>query len=89
MTTVFYFSWDNCNTQKKLETMEMQNFFGEGGGGGGVGEYTVVNAFRFSHQFAEQIDDGFFNKPIMVSMQILVERWVHLTRISVLFLKWT
>ena len=82
MTTVFYFSWDNCNTQKKLETMVMPIFFfGRG--------YTVVNAFRFSHQLDVQIDDGFFNKPIMVSMQILVERWVHLTRISVLFLKWT
>ena len=84
MTTVFYFSWDNCNTQKKLERMVMQNFFVGGGGG-----YTVVNAFRFSHQLDVQIDDGFFNKPIMVSMQILVERWVHLTTISVLFLKWT
>ena len=82
MTTVFYFSWDNCNTQKKLETMVMQFFFFWQG-------YTVVNAFRFSHQLDVQIDDGFFNKPIMVSMQILVERWVHLTRISVLFLKWT
>ena len=49
----------------------------------------MVNAFRFSHQLDVQIDDGFFNKPIMVSVQILVERWVHLTRISVLFLKWT
>ena len=84
MTTVFYFSWDNCNTQKKLETMVMQNVFFWGGDG-----YTVVNAFRLSHQLDVQIDDGFFNKPIMVSMQILVERWVHLTRISVLFLKWT
>ena len=82
MTTVFYFSWDNCNTQKKLETMVMQFFFFWKG-------YTVVNAFRFSHQLDVQIDDGFFNKPIMVSMQILAERWVHLTRISVLFLKWT
>ena len=73
MTTVFYFSSDNCNTRKKLETMVMQNFFLGGG-------YTVVNAFRFSHQLDVQIGDGFFNKPVMVSMQILVERWVHLTR---------
>ena len=31
-TIVFYFSWDDCNTQEKLETMVMQNL----GGGGGV-----------------------------------------------------
>ena len=28
ITIVFYFSWDNCNTQEKLETMVMQNFGG-------------------------------------------------------------
>ena len=31
-TIVFYFSWDDCNTQEKLETMVMQNLVGGGGG---------------------------------------------------------
>ena len=29
ITIVFYFSWDDCNTQEKLETMVMQIFSGE------------------------------------------------------------
>ena len=28
ITTVFDYSWDNCNTHEKLETMAMQNFVG-------------------------------------------------------------
>ena len=28
ITIVFDFSWDDCNTQEKLETMVMQNFGG-------------------------------------------------------------
>ena len=33
----FYFSWNDWNTQEKLETMFMQFFFsGAGGGGRGV-----------------------------------------------------
>ena len=31
------FSWDNCNTQKKLEKRVLQYFFLAGGGGVGVG----------------------------------------------------
>ena len=31
-TIVLDFSWDHCNTQEKLETMVMQNFFLRGGG---------------------------------------------------------
>ena len=31
-TIVFKFSWDNCNSNAKLETMVMENL-----GGGGVG----------------------------------------------------
>ena len=27
-TTVFDFSWDDCNTQEKLETVVLQNFEG-------------------------------------------------------------
>ena len=26
ITFIFYFSWDDCNNQEKLETMVMQNF---------------------------------------------------------------
>ena len=34
ITIVFDFSWDDCNTQEKLETMVMQNVFdGKGKGG--------------------------------------------------------
>ena len=33
ITIVFYFSWDDYNTQEKLETMVMQNL-GRGGWGG-------------------------------------------------------
>ena len=33
ITIVFDFSWDDCNTQEKLETMVMQNLRGRGGGG--------------------------------------------------------
>ena len=35
ITIVFDFSWDNCNTQQKLETMVMQFVFGGTGWGGG------------------------------------------------------
>ena len=31
ITIVYDFSWDDCNTQEKLETMVMQNFFWGGG----------------------------------------------------------
>ena len=27
ITVIFYFSWDDCDTQKKLETMVMQFYF--------------------------------------------------------------
>ena len=49
LTIVFDFSWDDCNTQKKLETMVMEKL---GGGGGGNkmhcglcenGEWTIKN----------------------------------------------
>ena len=33
----FDFSWNDWNTQEKLETMFMQFFFSGGGGGGGGG----------------------------------------------------
>ena len=33
ITIAFDFSWDDCNTQEKLETMFMQIFFDGGGGG--------------------------------------------------------
>ena len=32
ISIVFHFSWDDFNTQEKLETMAMQNFFFFGGG---------------------------------------------------------
>ena len=32
LTIVFDFSWDDCNTQKKLETMVMEKLVGGGGG---------------------------------------------------------
>ena len=35
---VFDFSWDNCNTQERLETMVM-NGYSMGGGGGGGGKW--------------------------------------------------
>ena len=34
ITIVFDFSWDDCNTQEKLQTMVTQIFFFWGGGGG-------------------------------------------------------
>ena len=38
ITIVLDFSWDDCITREKLETMVMQFFFfGGGGGGGGEG----------------------------------------------------
>ena len=32
LTTVFDFSWDDCNAQKKLETMVMEKLGARGGG---------------------------------------------------------
>ena len=52
LTIVFDFSWDDCNTQKKLETMVMEKLGARGGGGGGNkmhcglsenGEWTIKN----------------------------------------------
>ena len=37
LTIVFDFSWDDCNTLKKLETMVMAKLGARGGRGGGVG----------------------------------------------------
>ena len=37
ITIAFDFSWDDSNTQRKLEIMVMHNFSGGGGGGGGQG----------------------------------------------------
>ena len=49
LTIVFDFSWDDCNTQKKLETMVMEKL-GAGGGGNEIhcglcenGEWTIKN----------------------------------------------
>ena len=33
LTIVFDFSWDDCNTQKKLETMVVEKLGARGGGG--------------------------------------------------------
>ena len=38
LTIVFDFSWDDCNTQKKLETMVMDKL----GGGGGAATRCIV-----------------------------------------------
>ena len=35
VAVVFDFSWDDCNTQKKLETMVVEKLGARGGGGGG------------------------------------------------------
>ena len=40
------------------------------------------SAFRISFHPEWQIDNGFFNRPIMARTQILVHRWGHRTRIS-------
>ena len=48
-TIVLDFSWDDCNTQEKLETMVMQNLggvVGAGGGGGGGKEGTLWSIWR-------------------------------------------
>ena len=36
ITIAFDFSWDDSNTQRKLEIMVMHNFSGGGGGGPGT-----------------------------------------------------
>ena len=45
----------------------------------------IENAFRVSFQPDWQINNGFFNRPIMARIQILVHRWRPKTRISALF----
>ena len=42
-------------------------------------------AFRISFHLDWQIDDGIYNRPIIARTRILVQRWRHRTRISVLF----
>ena len=42
ITIVLDFSWDDCNTQEKLETMVMQN-----SGGGGVNNYGLCESSEF------------------------------------------
>ena len=42
ITIVLDFSWDDCNTQQKLETMVMQN-----SGGGGVNNYGLCESSEF------------------------------------------
>ena len=36
ISIVFKFSWEDCKSREKLETMLMQNIWGGGGGGVGV-----------------------------------------------------
>ena len=50
LTIVFDFSWDDCNTQKKLETMVVEKLGARGGGGNKMhcglsenGEWTIKN----------------------------------------------
>ena len=50
ITIVLDFSWDNCITREKLETMVMQFFFF---GGGGEVQYGLYESseYQISHRF--------------------------------------
>ena len=47
ITIVFNFSWDDCNTQEKLETIVMHFFVvGKGGGGSCIIVYVKMGNYQ-------------------------------------------